>query len=141
MPGGIGNIRRIDLKSSLRALKDTSTFPIEKSGRFASRGVQISLAFFLCFFVGHIQDLIPQLRSLLSMIWFLLIVGLFASVWNVVMYAIPWLSKKWTSKRILIVETAIDFCFFVMWTVTFIVTAAMVLLSILEYLTETITIN
>lgn len=48
------------------------------------------------------------------------------SAFNVGMYFTPWISKKWTSKRIVMIETFVDSIFFALWVVAFVMTAIVV---------------
>ena len=119
-----GNIRRLDLRETLRSAKDTKNFDIDKGTRFAARFFQFILAIMVLAFAGSISN--DMFGSWSSFIMFLAVTGLLATTWNVIVYALPWLFKAWSSRRIILVETFFD-CFYVtLWIVCAIGTATVV---------------
>jgi hypothetical protein len=122
-----GRIGRMDLRNSLRRVKDTRNFQIDKMGRFANRFFQVILCFIMWYFISQLGasasknlNAVYLTPSALNLFWFLTIMGPIVSVWNAAMYMAPWFSKAWSSRRIIIVEGVGDACFSVIWTIAFV---------------------
>ena len=121
--------KKWNLKSTLQKVKDTKNFTIEKTTRFSGRFVQIALAVFSWYFLGS-QDASVldkySLKPLTNAMWFFSICSPIVSGFLVVVYITPWFSHGWTSRRILFIETFLDFCMSVVWMTAFGVSIAAV---------------
>ena len=47
--------------------------------------------------------------------WFFAVTSPIVSIFLVVVYLTPWFSHSWTSRRILLIETSLDFMMFIGW--------------------------
>lgn len=101
---------------------DTQNFKIHKSARFGNRFFQIVVAigpwFSLSYNWSQVKK-IPSMNALINLNWFLAIVSPFLAAGCVGIYLIPWFKKSWTSRKMLMTETSIDFVTFILWTSLF----------------------
>ncbi|KAI8814891.1 hypothetical protein BJ742DRAFT_671315 [Cladochytrium replicatum] len=108
-------------------IRDRKNFKIEKLPRFAVRFFQIVVAFGSFFFLGRQDSTLLTPRDLWAIInytWFLSIVSPIISVILVVQYFAPWLTKTWTSRRMLIFESICDVTITFLWIICFSVAAS-----------------
>lgn len=97
--------------NTLQKVKDTTNFNIEKTGRFSARFFQIFLAFFAYYFLGNQKKTLVDkygLGDTNSWMLFFSIMSPIVSGFLIAMYLFPWVSRKWTSRRLLSVETFFD---------------------------------
>ncbi|KAJ3045680.1 hypothetical protein HDV00_007806 [Rhizophlyctis rosea] len=119
-----------DLKGSLIKARDTRNFTIEKPGRFGARFFQIFCALAAWYFLAQQDDTILtalNLRPTIKAMYFFAIVSPILSVLLILVYVLPIFLKKWTSRRILIIETLLDFLLTICWLAGFI--ASLVLMG------------
>ena len=96
-----------DFEERLRGARDTTHFDIEKKTRFAARFFQIILTILAYIFYGNVTWH-PTMDEVKGVILSTLIVTPFLTGFNVLLYAASFFGKKWTSRRVLAVETLID---------------------------------
>lgn len=125
-----GKFGRLDLRNSIRRVKDTKNFEIDKLWRFSSRGFSILLSFIMWYFLSELNSAKNQTdstvymsREALNMFWFLTIGGPIISVWNIAIYLAPFLTKAWSSRKILIIESVSDVLMSLFWMGTFVYAA------------------
>lgn len=129
--GFSGQIGRMNLRESLRGVKDTKHFEIDKTGRFAARGFQMLLCFVLYYFLVIVGESTTKdktkiylTQSSVNFTWFLAIASPIASAAGVLLYVTPMLFKSFSSRRILLIEAVADMFFGFMWVSIFIANAA-----------------
>jgi hypothetical protein len=118
-----------DYENSLRKVKDTKNFEIDKAGRFAARFFQMALALISYYWLAAqnqtflknsgIAGVVSSMMYV-SLIRFFAIVSPVISGLNIAVYITPWFGKNWTSRRILAIETFSDLFMTVGWIAGFI---------------------
>ncbi|KAJ3057005.1 hypothetical protein HK097_001489 [Rhizophlyctis rosea] len=113
-----------DLKGSLIKARDTRNFTIEKPGRFGARFFQIFCALGAWYFLAQQDDALitaqgGHLRQTIKAIFFAIVSPIISGL-LIAVYLLPVFLKKWTSRRILIIETACDFIITLCWFAGFI---------------------
>ena len=123
MPSNFDSVRKkLNLKDTLKKVKDTKNFPIEKNSRFAGRFFQIVLAVFAWYFLGsQSQSIVIQyaLTPVINAMWFFAITSPMVSGSLIAVYIAPWFSHSWSSRRILFIETFLDFLMTFGWVTGF----------------------
>ena len=125
MPASFDSVRKkLNLKDTLRRVKDSRNFTVDKTTRFAGRFFQIALALFAWYFLASQNGNIAayyELTDIIYAMWFFAVVSPIVSTFLVVLYVAPWFSHSWSSKRILILEIVADFLMAFGWLSGFIV--------------------
>jgi hypothetical protein len=103
--------QKLKLSETLKRVKDTKNFPVEKTARFAGRFFQIALAIFAWYFLSsQAQPIVVHynLTPVINAMWFFAIISPMVSGFLIAIYYFSWFSKSWTSRRILCMELSCD---------------------------------
>ncbi|KAJ3252525.1 hypothetical protein HK103_001426 [Boothiomyces macroporosus] len=110
--------KKWDYEQTLRKVKDTANFEIDKSGRFAGRFFQIALSLISYYWLGAQNSVLVAKYGLAStnnaMIFFAIISPIVSGL-LIAVYITPWFGKNWTSRRILSIETFFDLFMMMGW--------------------------
>lgn len=115
--------KKWNLKQTLQSVRDTRNFSVDKTARFSGRFFQIALAVFAWYFLGSQDGAVIAKYGIVVVInwmWFFAIASPVVSAFLVVVYVTPWFSHSWTSRRILIVESSLDFLMALGWLAGFV---------------------
>lgn len=123
MPSNFDAVRKkLNLRDTLKKVKDTRNFPVEKTARFSGRFFQIALAVFAWYFLGsQFQSIIVfyNLTPVINAMWFFAVASPIVSGFLTALYMMPWFSQSWTARKILFIELFSDFVMALGWLAGF----------------------
>ncbi|KAI8915993.1 hypothetical protein EDD86DRAFT_197370 [Gorgonomyces haynaldii] len=121
--------KKWDFNKTVSKFKDTKNFEINKQGRFAARFFQIALAVISYYFIAVQKKVLWaafESNTFSGSLMLFAICSPILSGFLIAIYIFPWFSKKWTSRRILSVETFCDVLMTISWAAIFFVGLASV---------------
>jgi hypothetical protein len=125
MPSNFDAVKKkLNLSETLKRVKDTKNFPVEKTARFAGRFFQIALAIFAWYFLSSQEQSIIEkysLTKLVTAMWFFAITSPMVSGFLIAVYSLSWFSHSWNSRRILFIELSLDLFMTLGWLCGFVI--------------------